>query len=87
LPNSEAGLPALEERFSFLFHNREAFSVALSRRKKALRPVQTRFAALLAAEVPQPMAPDDFDLQEDVAYLPEAGAIVPSIRNRGADLR
>jgi hypothetical protein len=33
------------------------------------------------------MAPDDFDLQEDVAYLPEAGAIVPSIRNRGADLR
>ena len=87
LPNSEAGLTALEERFSFLFHNREAFRIALSRRKKALRPVQTRFAALLAAEVPQPMAPDDFDLQEDVAYLPEAGAIVPSIRNRGADLR
>jgi hypothetical protein len=87
LPNSEAGLTALEERFSFLFHNREAFRIALSWRKKALRPVQTRFAPLLAAEVSQPIAPDDFDLQEDLAYLPETGAIMPSIRNRGADLR
>jgi polysaccharide pyruvyl transferase WcaK-like protein len=90
LTHSEAELAVLEKNFSLLFHKRQALSGYLSRRKRDLRPAQTRFAAELAAQAQQSSF-QDFDDEDDslpnMSYLPGTGAIMQQIRGTGAGLR
>jgi hypothetical protein len=89
LTHSEAELAVLEKNFALLFHKRHALSGYLSRRKRDLRPAQTRFADQLAADMQPAINRDDFDVRDDalpdMSYLAGAqtGAVMQQMRTAG----